>query len=41
MVAAYGWPPELSDDAMLARLLQLNLSRAGTTAPADDDPDAD
>ena len=27
--AAYGWPPDLSDDDLLARLLELNLSRAG------------
>jgi type II restriction/modification system DNA methylase subunit YeeA len=27
--AAYGWPLELSDDEILARLLALNLARAG------------
>jgi hypothetical protein len=27
-VAAYGWPPTLSDDELLAKLLELNLSRA-------------
>lgn len=27
--AAYGWPPDLSDDALLAKLLALNLERAG------------
>jgi hypothetical protein len=27
--AAYGWPPELSDEEMLARLLALNGERAG------------
>jgi hypothetical protein len=27
--AAYGWPPTLSDDELLAKLLALNLSRAG------------
>ena len=27
--AAYGWPPDLSDEEMLARLLALNLARAG------------
>ncbi|MBI3829440.1 MAG: hypothetical protein HY291_07980 [Planctomycetes bacterium] len=30
--AAYGWPPDLSDDEILKRLLDLNLSRAGTAA---------
>jgi len=28
--AAYGWAPSLSDDALLARLLDLNLQRAGS-----------
>ncbi len=28
--AAYGWPSDLSDDEILARLLELNLKRAGT-----------
>jgi hypothetical protein len=27
--AAYGWPVDLSDDEILARLLALNLERAG------------
>ena len=27
--AAYGWPADLSDDALLAKLLALNLERAG------------
>jgi hypothetical protein len=27
--AAYGWPPDLADDDLLARLLALNLARAG------------
>ena len=26
--AAYGWPPDLTDDQLLARLLDLNLARA-------------
>jgi hypothetical protein len=26
--AAYGWPATLSDDELLARLLELNLARA-------------
>ncbi len=28
--AAYGWPPTLSDEELLARLLELNLARAAT-----------
>ena len=32
--AAYGWPPSLSDDDLLARLLALNLSRAAAGIPA-------
>lgn len=27
--AAYGWPADLPDDDLLARLLALNLARAG------------
>ena len=27
--AAYGWPATLSDEEILARLLALNLARAG------------
>ncbi len=27
---AYGWPHDLSDDELLARLLALNLARAGS-----------
>jgi hypothetical protein len=27
--AAYGWPASLSDDELLAKLLALNLERAG------------
>jgi type II restriction/modification system DNA methylase subunit YeeA len=30
--AAYGWPADLSDEELLARLLELNLSGAGATA---------
>jgi len=30
--AAYGWSPGLSDDELLAKLLELNLSRAGKEA---------
>ncbi|MBI1879934.1 MAG: hypothetical protein HYR94_17230 [Chloroflexi bacterium] len=29
MFAAYGWPEDLSDEEILARLLGLNLERAG------------
>ena len=29
VAAAYGWPVDLSDDEILARLLALNLERAG------------
>ena len=29
VLAAYGWPVDLSDDEILARLLALNLERAG------------
>jgi hypothetical protein len=28
---AYGWPHDLSDDDLLARLLALNLARAGAS----------
>ena len=27
VLAAYGWPPDLPDDELLARLLELNLAR--------------
>lgn len=30
--AAYGWPATLNDEEILARLLALNLARAGQTA---------
>ena len=43
VLAAYGWPADLSDQEILARLLALNLERATpSTAPAstaDDDED--
>jgi hypothetical protein len=29
VAAAYGWPPDLTDDEILSRLLALNLERAG------------
>ena len=28
--AAFGWPADLSDDELLAKLLALNLERAGS-----------
>ncbi len=28
--AAYGWPPTLSDEDLLARLLELNLARSAS-----------
>ena len=31
VLAAYGWPDSLSDDQILARLLELNLARSGAT----------
>ena len=30
--AAYDWPTSLTDDDLLAKLLELNLSRAGTAS---------
>jgi len=30
VAAAYGWPADLTDDAILERLLALNLERAKT-----------
>jgi hypothetical protein len=30
--AAYGWPPDLTDDQILERLLALNLERAAAEA---------
>jgi len=32
VLAAYGWPADTSDDDLLAKLLELNLSRGGTEA---------
>ena len=29
VLAAYGWPEDVPDDAILARLLELNLAQAG------------
>ena len=33
VAAAYGWPADLDEDALLARLLALNLARASAAAP--------
>jgi hypothetical protein len=32
--AAYGWPADLSDDAILSRLLEMNLERAALSIGA-------
>ena len=37
--AAYGWSADLSDDALLAKLLALNLERAGNAATAPSETD--
>jgi len=39
VAAAYGWPADISEDDALAKLLELNLSRAGAgqTNTAEDD----
>jgi len=39
--AAYGWPVGLSDDELLAKLLELNLSRAGSATAASPEPEDD
>ena len=43
--AAYGWSPDIADEDLLARLLELNLARAATggglLADAVDDADSD
>jgi type II restriction/modification system DNA methylase subunit YeeA len=43
VAAAYGWPADISEEDALAKLLELNLTRAGAEAPArnDDDDDED
>lgn len=35
-VAAYGWPADISEDEALAKLLELNLARAGAAAAGPD-----
>ena len=37
VLAAFGWPADISDDELLTKLLELNLSRGGTTAAGDED----
>jgi hypothetical protein len=32
VAAAYGWPADISEDDALAKLLELNLARAGAAA---------
>jgi hypothetical protein len=34
VAAAYGWPADISEEDALARLLELNLARAGTATPS-------
>jgi hypothetical protein len=33
VAAAYGWPPEISEELVLANLFQLNLERSSTDEP--------
>lgn len=33
VAAAYGWPADISEEDALAKLLELNLARAGAGAP--------
>ncbi len=35
VAAAYGWPEDISEEDALAKLLELNLKRAGTTIAAE------
>ena len=41
VAAAYGWPADISQEDALAKLLELNLSRAGVEAAPARDKDAD
>jgi type II restriction/modification system DNA methylase subunit YeeA len=41
VAAAYGWPADISEDDALAKLLELNLARAGAAAPAAVDADSE
>jgi hypothetical protein len=37
VAAAYGWPADISEEDALAKLLELNLARAGAAAAIDRD----
>jgi hypothetical protein len=40
VAAAYGWPSEISEEDALAKLLELNLARAGSSDLLEDgEPD--
>jgi type II restriction/modification system DNA methylase subunit YeeA len=39
VAAAYGWPADISEEDALAKLLELNLARAGTSEPLKSDND--
>ncbi len=41
VLAAYGWPADIADDDLLARLLALNLTRATVAGAADADAEGD
>jgi hypothetical protein len=41
VASAYGWPADISEDDALAKLLELNLARAGAAAPAAVDADSE
>lgn len=36
VAAAYGWPADISEDEALAKLLELNLARAGAAVAGQD-----
>jgi hypothetical protein len=37
VAAAYGWPADISEEDALAKLLELNLKRAGTAKDSEDE----
>ena len=39
VIAAYGWPADISDDEQLTKLLELNLTRPGLEMEDDAEPD--